>query len=206
MIPILSKMLNPRENRQLLSFCSFFRLFQTLVHHTTDLMEIDAILGAPIHIIKLSECQYFNTYRNTDQQIISYCLFITINWFRELLNCFIPSQNSDIDLQIKLHTRIRQMMELMNSLSLMCAIYSFQPPISPIQLNYTPMSSNTTKITTTNKSKPNNKKQTKKQKQHNYDSDIDVSSTEQSSEDEKMEQTTKRKKKSSNKKKIAPTE
>ncbi|KAJ6238949.1 fanconi anemia group d2 protein [Anaeramoeba flamelloides] len=129
---------DPREQENLFSLCSSFRLFQTINFIQKKGQSFDGVLSSllddPILLFDKDYLKNFNNLSSSLKDIICLSLFHTSNWFRELLNTF--SIYKDTIIHQKILLRLINIIEIENFLKQLLLLNSqFQIRIIPQFMN-----------------------------------------------------------------------
>jgi hypothetical protein len=134
----------PSDRESLLVMCSMFRLLATATRIMNDgsVEDIDGLLGCPLYMYKVSSVggemgasalnnagsakdvddglfrDFFCALRaRREQQIVTLCTFMAVNFARECLNAF-ASSGVSVEMAVKLRQRLRDLVSLESKLNI----------------------------------------------------------------------------------------
>ncbi|XP_068172389.1 Fanconi anemia group D2 protein isoform X2 [Antennarius striatus] len=102
-----NKSQKPHKRVSPLCLSPFFRLLRLCEEkrHNGDLEEIDALLGCPLILTNMDVVEKMESMSKAEREFLCTLLFLTINWFREVINSFCTQK--DIEMKMKVMTRLQ---------------------------------------------------------------------------------------------------
>ncbi|XP_046358167.2 Fanconi anemia group D2 protein-like [Haliotis rufescens] len=145
------------------------------VQNGGDLEGIDALLGCPVYTVKEEVYEKYESLSHKEKDVICTTLFHSLNWFRELANCF-ATQTSP-EMKGKVIMRLQNITEVQNTLERLLAVTpGFRPPVANFDLEETQQVEPSSSRGADGKKKgrkPGKKKQSEKE---NISADLDENS------------------------------
>ncbi|XP_071810263.1 Fanconi anemia group D2 protein-like [Asterias amurensis] len=114
-----------------------FRLLRICeqVQHDGDLEGIDALLGCPLYTVSNDVFSKVASLSKEEREMLCTCLFLTINWFREVVNAF--SGLTDPDMRGKVLARLRNITEVQKHIqTCLEETPGFIPPMATFDSDY----------------------------------------------------------------------
>ncbi|XP_038054583.1 Fanconi anemia group D2 protein-like isoform X2 [Patiria miniata] len=107
-----------------------FRLLRMCEMAQNDNMEgIDALLGCPLYNVSNEVISKISSLAKNEREMLCTCLFLTINWFREIVNAF--SGLTDAEMRGKVLARLKNITEVQKHLQTCLAeTPNFSPPLA----------------------------------------------------------------------------
>ncbi|XP_022104971.1 Fanconi anemia group D2 protein-like isoform X2 [Acanthaster planci] len=108
-----------------------FRLLRICeqVQNEGSLEGIDALLGCPLYTVSEEVIPKVSSLSRPEREMLCTCLFLTINWFREVVNAF--SGLTDPEMRGKVLSRLKNITEVQKHLQTCLAeTPSFNPPLA----------------------------------------------------------------------------
>ncbi|XP_072026579.1 Fanconi anemia group D2 protein-like [Amphiura filiformis] len=106
-----------------------FRLLRVCeqVQNNGNLDGIDALLGCPMYVVKEDVIEKVDSLSRPEKELVCTCLFMTLNWFRELLNAF--ASLADPEMRAKVLGRLQNLTHVQELLEIcLAATPGFLPP------------------------------------------------------------------------------
>ncbi|XP_068598556.1 Fanconi anemia group D2 protein [Brachionichthys hirsutus] len=121
----------PHKRVSPLCLAPFFRLLRLCEEkrHNGDLEEIDALLGCPLILTNMDAVEKMESMSKAEREFLCTLLFLTINWFREVINSFCTQK--DVEMKMKVMTRLQNITYLQTLLErALAGTPGYVPPVA----------------------------------------------------------------------------